>query len=242
MKAARRGADCSRFGFMRSPWQTAAYQEHQAIGRFEGHAFDPLDLEAARADGGVRQHARRRLGSGRPAGSWRSTDDMIRAVVKSGRSTSDPQAEALLANVLIQRRDKIGRAYLTRDQSHRGSGARRRQRADVWQRGRAVRLRGSPMSYRAVWYAFDNATGASTRIAETEAATARLSAPAGLPGRKGDWVRVELSATSAAYPSWAQPIQVYFTRLDTGWKLVGLERQPDGPVAPLVSQGNVTLQ
>ena len=94
-----------------------------------------------------------------------------------------------------------------------------------------------PMPYRAVWYAFDNATGVSTHIAETEAKTARMSAPSGLPVRQGAWVRVALSATSAAYPSWAQPIQVYFRRLDTGWKLVALERQPDGLVAPRVSRG-----
>ena len=38
---------------------------------------------------------------------------MIRAVVKTG-SYSDPSAEKLLADVLIKRRDKIGRVYLTK--------------------------------------------------------------------------------------------------------------------------------
>ena len=37
------------------------------------------------------------------------SDEMIRALVKTGQY-SDPQAEALLAKVLIQRRDKIGHA------------------------------------------------------------------------------------------------------------------------------------
>ena len=39
------------------------------------------------------------------------SDEMIRALVKTGQY-SDPQAEALLAKVLIQRRDKIGHAYV----------------------------------------------------------------------------------------------------------------------------------
>ena len=39
------------------------------------------------------------------------TDEMIRAVVKTGQF-SDPAAERHLADVLIKRRDKIGRAYL----------------------------------------------------------------------------------------------------------------------------------
>ena len=39
------------------------------------------------------------------------SDEMIRALVKTGQY-SEPQAEALLAKVLIQRRDKIGHAYV----------------------------------------------------------------------------------------------------------------------------------
>ena len=39
------------------------------------------------------------------------SDALIRAVVKTGQF-SDPQAEQYLGDVLIKRRDKIGRAYL----------------------------------------------------------------------------------------------------------------------------------
>ena len=41
------------------------------------------------------------------------TDEQIRAAVKTGGFT-DPAAEKLLADVLIKRRDKIGRAYFSR--------------------------------------------------------------------------------------------------------------------------------
>ena len=41
------------------------------------------------------------------------SDEMIRAIVKTGQY-SDPAAEKLLADVLIQRRNKIGQVYLTK--------------------------------------------------------------------------------------------------------------------------------
>ena len=40
------------------------------------------------------------------------SDDVIRAAVKAGRY-NDPRAEQFLADALIERRDKIGRAWLT---------------------------------------------------------------------------------------------------------------------------------
>ncbi len=128
------------FGFGLSPWQTVDYEELPAIGRFEGDVFDPLTWRPRvptaafvnlRADDGF--WAARRV--------MAFTDEMIRAVVKAGEF-SDPKAEALLADVLIKRRDKIGRAYLTADQSDRRSGARRRQRSHLRQRRGGAQVRG----------------------------------------------------------------------------------------------------
>ena len=31
-----------------------------------------------------------------------------------------------------------------------------------------------------------------------------------------------------SHPSWTTPVQAYFQRTGTGWKLVGFERLPDG--------------
>ena len=43
----------------------------------------------------------------------------------------------------------------------------------------------------------------------------------------------EVRAVDSAYPAWAQPVRVFFHRLPTGWKLVGLERMADN--VPTVS-------
>ena len=97
-------------GFFIEPWQTVRYVENPAIGRFEGEEFEPAGWKPrvptaaflrARADDNF--WAARRVAA--------FTDEMIRAVVKVG-SYSDPAAEALLADVLIQRRDKIAAHYL----------------------------------------------------------------------------------------------------------------------------------
>ena len=61
------------------------------------------------------------------------SDELIRAAVQAGR-LSDPEAEEFLADALIERRDKIGRAWLTSGQPDRRSGARRRRHADVPER------------------------------------------------------------------------------------------------------------
>ena len=49
--------------------------------------------------------------SGRRGKVMAFSDDLIRAIVKTGQF-SDPKAEQYLADVLIKRRDKIGQAYL----------------------------------------------------------------------------------------------------------------------------------
>jgi hypothetical protein len=162
------------------------------------------------------------------------TDEAIRAVVKVGQY-SDPAAEAHLANVLIKRRDAIGRAYLTLINP---IVAPTLDASNVLTFANAAVQYGfakSPSSYQAAWHAFDNRTGVSTPIAVTEATSTRMPAPPGLPAQPGAWVHVSLSATSPEHPSWARPVQAYFRRLGTGWKLVGFQREPDTP-APATTE------
>jgi hypothetical protein len=41
-------------------------------------------------------------------------------------------------------------------------------------------------------------------------------------------VLVEISADSKEHVTWQRPIRTYFRLEPAGWKLVGLERTPDG--------------
>ena len=153
-------------------------------------------------------------------------------MVKTGQYR-DPQAEQHLAEVLIKRRDKIGRAYLPKINPIVDP----RLEGDALSFGNAAvqyRFAEAPTSYTAVWSRFDNVTGTAARIAETTSREPKVAAPNGLPTAADSFVKVAVSAQSTSHPSWAQPIDVYFRRVGTGWKLVGLERIPAvaGPAQP----------
>jgi hypothetical protein len=216
------------FGFYLQPWQTMRYAEYRSIGRFEGDEFDPTTWQPrvptaallnARADDSF--WAARRV--------MAFSDDLIRAIVKAG-NYSDPAAESHLAEVLIKRRDKIGRAYLLAinpivdpvlDSAVLTFG-----NAAV-QAGVSAGPKGG---YRAEWFVFSNATEESTPVGVSVTSSAlRMEAPGLLPAGVGSFVRIDVSAVDPPHPSWAVPVHLYFKRTADGWKLVGLERLPEGP-------------
>src|SRR5262249_2708920 len=87
----------------------------------------------------------------------------------------------------------------------------------------------APERYRAAWSQFDNATGDTRPLSETQSAGTTLDVPASLPRTVGSYVQVDLSAESREHPTWAKPVRAYFRRETGGWKLVGLERVADTP-------------
>jgi hypothetical protein len=216
------------FGFALSPWQTAPYESYPSIGFFEGDAFDPATWRPQtpvvpyiemRADDAF--WAARRV--------MAFSDELIRAAVHTGQY-SDAAAERYLANVLIKRRDAIGRTYLNAvnpivDVRLDANGSLTFGNAVV-----AAGFADPPTMYRASWAHFANATDSTTSIGETQSASTQMTAPA-LPTTTGSYVEVALSADSDAHPTWREPIRTYFRRTADGWTLVGLERLADGSVA-----------
>ncbi len=213
------------FGFALSPWQTVPYTEYPSIGRFEGDVFDPTTWKPQtpttaymelRADDAF--WAARRV--------MAFSDDLIRAAVHTGQF-SDPAAERHLGAVLSKRRDTIGRTYLTainpvvnprldverRSHLRQRGGRGRFRRAAVGISGRVVALR-------------QHHRGHASRSGRREARPTTHSAPRDLPSAAGSFVEIDISAESAAHPSWRQPVRVHFRRTDSGWKLVGLQRLP----------------
>jgi hypothetical protein len=210
-------------GFGISPWQTADYEKHKEIGKFEGKAFDPRKWRPqtpTKAYMEMRDDdafwAARRVAA--------FTDELIRAAVKTGEY-KDPAAEKYLGDVLIQRRDKIKNVYLTAvnpvvNPVLDGKGLTFENAAV------AAGVAKGDVSYRAAWMTFDNATGDTKPIGETNGTTT-LAAPSGLPS--SGFVAVDIAAESTAYPHWKQPVRAYFRRDGGSWKLVGLDRLPDKP-------------
>ena len=213
------------FGFALSPWQTVDYVEYPSVGKFEGDVFDPRKWRPQTTtvaylemrDDDAFWAARRVVAF---------SDEMIRAAVHTGQF-SNPDAEKLLADVLIKRKKKIAEAYLPAinpivEPRLDGNGRLTFTNAAV-----DAGVAKPPASYVASWSSFDNTTNESKPIAETTSATAAMQAPAGLPTMPGSFVAIDISANDTAHPTWSTPIRTHFRRDGATWKLVGLERLPE---------------
>ena len=100
------------FGFGLSPWQTYEYENYPSVGRWEGDAFDP-ETWKPRAPTAAYFEMRDDDAFWAARRVMAFSNDMIRAIVKTGQF-SDPKAAQYLGDVLIKRRDKIGKVYLTK--------------------------------------------------------------------------------------------------------------------------------
>lgn len=210
-------------GLYIQPWQTVNYEDNPSIGRFEGDKFDPLTWKT-RVPAAALRNARDDDNFWAARRVMAFTDDLIRAVVKTGKY-SDPVAEKLLADILIKRRNRIGEVYFTRINplvsfSLDASGVLRFENP-AEQAGMAQ----SHATYRAVWSAFDNETGATRPLGESSGAAGQIQAPSGLPAA-GAYVVADVRAADSPHPAWAKPARVTFFRTQSGWRLVGLERMP----------------
>ncbi len=209
------------------PWQTVDYEKVQEIGRFSADAYEPEEWKPR-----VPVGATLRI---RPDDSlWAAlrvmafSDELIQAAVKTGQYT-DPRAEKLLTDVLIKRRDKIGRAYfakvnpLTRFALD-GSGTLTFENPSV----RAKFAEAPKGGYQATWARYDNATGSTQPIGSpTTSRDEKIAAPSGLPSGDGTFVKVSIVAVDPPHLTWTKPVDVYFRRTSGGWHLVGIERLPE---------------
>ena len=150
------------------------------------------------------------------------SDDLIRAAAKSGGYT-DPAAEKLLADVLIQRRDKIGRTYLSRINpltrfALSSSGALTFENPAV-KAGYAAAPKGG---YEVTWSSFNNGTGTSSPIGSPATSQGESAqAPSGL---SGEIIKASIRAIDPPHAPWSKAVEVYFRRSGGSWQLVGVER------------------
>jgi len=213
------------FGFALSPWQTIPYVEYPSIGKFEGDRFDPKEWRPQTPTTAYLElrdddafWAARRIAA--------FTDEMIRAAVHAGQY-SDPAAEKYLADVLIKRRDKVASTYLTAVNPVVSPRLDAAGRLTFENAAFASRVANGAPTYRASWFQFDNATGQTQPMGETQGTTTTIDAPRSLPAASGTFVAVDIAVDIDAYPSWRRPVRAYFRRSGEQWTLVGLERLPE---------------
>jgi hypothetical protein len=209
------------FGFPIEQWRTIDYPRLRGVGRFEADHFDPESWRSrvpnaayVRADGGDTFWAARKL--------MAMTDSLVAAAVHSGQY-SDKAAEEYLTRTLIGRRDAILRANLPAlnpvVNPALDDGTLTFENAAV-----EADVAVAPRAYRATWYTFDNLSDRSDRVGETTSRQTRMNAPDALRGVTASFIRVDISADAAGYPSWGTPLRTYFRRVGRGWTLVGLDR------------------
>jgi len=217
------------FGLALSPWQTLDYLEHPEIGLFTAEAYEPEEwkprvpvaaLEHIRADDELWAALR----------VMAFSDAQIRAAVKTGQYT-DPAAEKLLSDVLIERRNKIARVYLAKINpimrfALDGSGVLTFENPAV----RAHIADAPKGGYTAAWSRFDNVARTEQPIGTSSSTTGeRIQAPADIPRSSGSYVKVSIAAVAPPHEAWATAVDVYFRSTGSGWQLVGVERLPEGP-------------
>jgi hypothetical protein len=212
------------FGFALSPWQTVDYVERPSLGKFEGDRFDPREWRPQTPTTAYLElrdddafWAARRIAA--------LSDDLIRAAVHTGEF-SDPATEKDLADILIKRREKIKQVYLNAINPIVAPRLAANGRLTFENAAIAGGVANGPVTYRAAWSRFDNTSGESQSVSETQSDTTTIEAPAGLPTAPGAFVKIEIRAESAAHPSWKTPVTAVFTRAGDGWKWVGFTRKP----------------
>jgi hypothetical protein len=211
------------FGLFTQPWQTVDYEEHPEIGRFEGELFDP-EAWKPRVPVAALRHARPDDTLWAALRVMAFTDEHIRAAVKAGGFT-DPAAGELLARVLGQRRDKIGRVYFSRINPLTRFALS--DSGELTFENPAVKagFDGEPAKgYEAAWARFDNASQTATPISTSTGPGSSVRASGTLPAEPGGYLKVSVRALESTHSAWTQPVDVYFRREGSSWKLVGVER------------------
>lgn len=189
-------------------WARKKFPGLPAVGNFESKVFDPVRW--------VPEYPNPAFVNRLPDDAfWAAkqvmafTDEEIRAIVATGQFT-DPRAEKYIADALIERRDKIGRAFFRQVlplDRFRVSG-RRLVFEDLEVRHGLLHRR----DYSVQWFLFDNETGRKTPI---QGATSFL-----IPGgvAEGGYVAAEIRSADPA-----KRVVVYLRRRVVT-EIVGVER------------------
>lgn len=200
------------FGLNVPEWARAKYPNYPSVGRFEWKTFNPETWQP--------EYINPAFHNALPDDAfWAAkqvmavTDDQIRWAVETGKY-SDAAARDWVVECLIQRRNKIGRAFFVKVLPL----DRFRVEGDVLSFDDLGAKYGHypARTYRATWSEFDNSSGKSTPIA----GAAGLTLPEGSRGAaSGAYLVARLFADTEE-----KDIRVTIRRESTGWKVVGIDR------------------
>jgi hypothetical protein len=193
-------------------WAKTAYPEIPAVGRFDGKIFDPEEWKP--------NYPNRAFLNRLPGDTfWAAkqvmafTDDEVRALVATGEFT-DHRAVEWITRALIERRNKIGRAYLSSLLPLDGfvvAGNRLEVRDLAVEHDLA-----GPRRYAVRWFYFDNVSRRRSQLAGGSS----LALPAEvLNAKSGSYFAAEIQAEDPI-----KTVTAYLRRDGRSVQVVGIER------------------
>jgi len=199
-------------GFYLPRWAGAAYPRIPAAGNFEWELFDP---EQWKPNYPIPSFQNRlpddEFWAAKQVMAF--TDDAIRAIVRTGQF-SDPEAELWIAECLIRRRDKIGRAYFPKllplDRFRVENGRLALDDLAI------VHQLAPARDYTVQWFRFDNDAESKTPLrGETSLALPQAAESAAT----GEYFAAEIHAGDPA-----KQVTVYVRKQPTQAEVVGIDR------------------
>jgi hypothetical protein len=216
-------------GLYLRPWLLIDYPEvAPSVGRFESSAFDPEEWKPEYPNPAFRNlRDDDAYWAARIAAKF--SDAAVGKIVEKARY-SDPRATEFVTKTLIERRDKVLRAWHNAVLPVDGFQLSESGELTFVNSSVDAGLATAPSEYRLRWYRFDNATGAH-EVAGDEIAIRepRTLLPPTL--RDAPFVAVALHGLHPDHPAWLRPTRVYFRRTAAGWQTVGMERMNELPAA-----------
>jgi len=191
------------FGFYAPRWMRSGYPKLTGVGLFDSWSFDPLAWKSNYPNPAfLLMDPEDAFWAARQIASF--TDEEIRAIVQTGEY-SDSRAAAWIADCLIERRDKIVKAWSTKVLPVHDFR--------VVDGKLAFDTLGSAQTYDIAWSGFDNDHRSLNPLPNTKAAT--------IPGMGGDYLAATIGCTGSGC---ADPVTVYLRRSAGSIEVVGVDR------------------
>jgi hypothetical protein len=223
------------FGLWTRDWTKVRYPDDPTLGNIEADFFEPWKWKTEYPQPAFDQ-------MDAADGFWaasiasRFTDDMIRAIVDTGR-LSDPAAANYLTDVIIRRRDKVVAYWITgTNPLDAFTVTRTANGSSLGFDNAAIRVRAARpgVRYQAEWSAFDNLTGTERPIGpRLDVVAPQIDIPNAAWG-PGDgsgyrYARVRVATIHPDFPAWASPVVVTIRDRNGEVEVVGVDRPSGDP-------------
>jgi hypothetical protein len=207
-------------GIWDRPWRDVRYPDFPEIGRIEADFFDPHAWKPEYPNPAFeRMQPEDAFWAARLVSKF--TDEAIRAIVKEGDFRA-PEAEAHLARVIVERRDKVVARYL------RATNPLAEFRIEEGPGGAVLRFvnsgedarLGQVEAYEVQWFRFDNPTGRTEPLGPPARVTERALP---VPAERPDYLMARMRSVAPGLEAWGKPVDVY-VRTGERAAVVGVER------------------